>query len=105
MISAWIIIRWCLAIPWAFTCLFCTCGHVCCMISVAKRGVSISVIPFVGGVSGALACLVLPIEGVWRWFWLPPLIDFSGFLILASMLSRRNAKLQQALKDNETGNA
>ena len=75
------------------------------MISVAKRGVSISVIPFVGGVSGALAFLVLPIEGVWRWFWLPPLIDLSSFLILASMLSRRNAKLQQALKDNETGNA
>ncbi len=104
MMFAWIIIRWCLAIPWVLTCVFCTCGHVCCIISVAKRNVSISVIPFIGGVSGALAILAAPIEGLWHWFWLPPLIDFSAFLILAFMLSRRKNRLRQALKDNETGN-
>ena len=33
--------------------------------------------PFLCGVAGALACLVCPWPGVWRWAWVPPLLDPS----------------------------
>lgn len=43
--------------------------------------------PFLCGVAGAVACLVCPLPGVWRWAWLPPLLDPSiFFLLVASVL-------------------
>ena len=86
--SAWLTILWCIAIPLGLLWLLCAAGNLCCIIGTARRGRSVSVIPFVGGVSGALAVLVCPVVGIWHWFWLPLLIDFSGFLILTSMLRR-----------------
>ncbi|MBK7400032.1 MAG: hypothetical protein IPJ34_28215 [Myxococcales bacterium] len=37
----------------------------------------VSFVPFLGGVAGALACVVAPVHGVARWAWLPLLVDFG----------------------------
>jgi hypothetical protein len=33
--------------------------------------------PFLCGIAGAVACLVCPWPGVWRWAWAPPVVDPS----------------------------
>ena len=38
--------------------------------------------PFLCGIAGTIACFTCPSPGVWRWAWLPPLIDPSSGLIL-----------------------
>jgi hypothetical protein len=40
--------------------------------------------PFLCGVAGAVACLTCPWPGVWRWAWVPPLLDPSITLLLAA---------------------
>jgi hypothetical protein len=43
--------------------------------------------PYLCGVAGAIACLVCPWPGVWRWAWVPPLLDPSiALLLIASVL-------------------
>jgi hypothetical protein len=39
--------------------------------------------PFLCGIAGAVACLVCPWPGVWRWAWLPLVLDPSIALLLA----------------------
>jgi hypothetical protein len=40
--------------------------------------------PFLCGIAGAVACLICPLPGVWRWAWVPPLLDPSIALLLAA---------------------
>jgi hypothetical protein len=40
--------------------------------------------PFLCGIAGAVALLVCPRPGAWRWAWLPPLLDPSILLFLSS---------------------
>src|SRR5262245_6444782 len=40
--------------------------------------------PFLCGAAGAVACLACPWPGVWRWAWVPPLLDPSIALLLAA---------------------
>lgn len=42
--------------------------------------------PFLCGIAGAVACLVCPLPGVWRWAWIPPLIDPSITSVLVAAL-------------------
>ena len=42
--------------------------------------------PFLCGIAGAIACLVCPWPGVWRWAWVPPLLDPSIALLLTSAM-------------------
>ena len=39
--------------------------------------------PFLCGIAGAVACLLCPWPGVWRWAWVPPLLDLSIVLLMA----------------------
>jgi hypothetical protein len=39
--------------------------------------------PFLCGIAGAVACLVCPWPGAWRWAWVPPLLDPSIVLLPA----------------------
>ena len=94
--SEWILIRWCIAIPLALLWLLCFLGHVSSIITVISRGVSTSVIPFIGGAAGAFAVLICPAVGIRHWFWLPLLLDIGAFTILASILSHRGTKRREA---------
>lgn len=49
----------------------------------------VSAIPFIGGISGAIGLSLLPIYNVWRYAWIPAVIDW-GFipLLLVSLVSR-----------------
>ena len=40
--------------------------------------------PFLCGIAGAVACVICPWPGVWRWAWVPPLLDPSIALLLAA---------------------
>ena len=61
------------------------------LIAARKQG---SLVPFVGGVSGALAILLWPAPVVHLWFWIPLVIDLGSFpivfLALAEAIRRRN---------------
>ena len=49
--------------------------------------------PFLCGVAGAVACLVCPWPGVWRWAWVPPLLDLSMLLLLGCCVLHVVARL------------
>lgn len=51
----------------------------------------VSLVPFVGGVAGALGCLVAPVPNVARWGWLPLLVDLGcvPLLLLAAVAVAR----------------
>lgn len=103
--SIWLTIRSCIGIALGLLSLLCGVGQIGSIIRVFRRGESISVIPFIGGVSGALAVLILPITGIRRWFWLPLFLDWGAFALLTVMLSRRNTKRAETPKPTATGDA
>ena len=49
--------------------------------------------PFVCGIAGAIACLICPWPGVWRWAWIPPLADPSIGLLLVCCVMNMIARL------------
>ena len=45
-----------------------------------------SLIPFVGGLSGAIGVMLLPVDAVWRFWWIPPVADIGCAALLASIV-------------------
>jgi hypothetical protein len=59
------------------------------LIHSAITGKNTSMMPPIGGLSGALACCILPATaGLHRYWWLPMVVDpgFAGVLITAVLL-------------------
>jgi hypothetical protein len=54
-------------------------------IALTRRG---SLLPLVGGISGALAILLWPAPGARMWFWVPLLVDLGSLPILSMTLVR-----------------
>jgi hypothetical protein len=52
-----------------------------------------SLVPLLGGVSGALALRTCPLEGAWHWAWLPLLLDpgcsWTALLVARAALSTK----------------
>jgi hypothetical protein len=50
-----------------------------------KSGGHFSLVLIIGGVIGAAGVLALPIEGTWRWAWVPAVLDLGSLpaLVLA----------------------
>ena len=49
-----------------------------------------SAVPLIGGIAGALGCVILPTEGSWRFFWIPLLIDWGSLpVILVSLVTSK----------------
>jgi hypothetical protein len=52
-------------------------------------------IPLFGGVCGAAGVLVLPLDGAWRFFWLPLVLDWGsipGLVHAGVLMLRRRAR-------------
>lgn len=54
----------------------------CGVIRWLRTGASYSPVGLIGGLLGCIACVIYPLEGAWRFFWVPLLVDYSvpGFL-------------------------
>lgn len=50
------------------------------------KGRHISPVPFLGGMLGALALLVIPGKWGWRWFWIPLIADVACIPIPVSAI-------------------
>ena len=50
------------------------------------RKQSVSLIPIVGGLSGFLAMLIVPINKAWMWSWIPLFLDIGCIPSVAVML-------------------
>jgi hypothetical protein len=51
---------------------------------VRKRQAS-SVAPIFGGILAAAGIALLPIDGVWKWAWIPLLLDWGGLPVLVTV--------------------
>ena len=54
-----------------------------------------SAIPLVGGISGALGIICLPVEGSWKYLWIPLIVDWGSFpVIVVALISHlgKNSK-------------
>jgi hypothetical protein len=45
-----------------------------------------SAIPLIGGLSAALGLICLPINGSWKYFWVPLLIDWGSIPVIIASL-------------------
>lgn len=48
-----------------------------------------SVAPVVGGIFAAAGIALLPLPGLWKWAWVPLLVDWGGLPFLITALFRR----------------
>ena len=46
--------------------------------SVVQKGHAPAVAPIFGGILAAAGIALLPVEGIWKWAWLPLLLDWGG---------------------------
>ena len=52
-------------------------GNWVTLIGIIVTKGSSSFIPFIGGVLAAIGMLILPIEDIWKWAWIPLVADFG----------------------------
>jgi hypothetical protein len=60
--------------------------------TVVRDGDGPSAAPIVGGLFAAAGVALLPIDGVWKWAWVPLLIDWGGLPLLFFALFRQLRK-------------
>jgi hypothetical protein len=60
----------------------------CGVLYAVSRGRNYSPIPLVGGIVGCAALLLCPASGIWRFAWVPLVLDYSvpGLLYAAFVL-------------------
>lgn len=51
-------------------------------LTVVRKGEASSAAPIFGGIIAAAGVALLPLEGSWKWAWLPPLLDWGGLPML-----------------------
>lgn len=51
-----------------------------------------SAVPLVGGVAGMIGLICLPVEGLWKYCWVPLLIDWGSFPVMVVALTTRKRK-------------
>jgi len=50
-----------------------------------------SVLPLFGGILAAIGIAILPMEGSWKWVWLPLALDWGGVpMLLVSLVDKRD---------------
>lgn len=82
------IATWCLGGFW----LLCAVGNVASLVRIAFTGGSTSLIPFMGGVAGVIACLICPLPGSWRYAPLPFVLDIGSALTLVLLVVDRSKR-------------
>jgi hypothetical protein len=73
----WDVIRWIVFAPLAVFFAFLFLGNWYIVLAYRKRKTHVSWIPLLGGLSGAAALLVMPIEGAWRYGWVPLVVEWG----------------------------
>lgn len=54
-----------------------------------------SAIPFVGGIAGTLGLICIPVSGLWRFCWLPILIDWGSVpVVVVALISKIRRSLR-----------
>ena len=59
------------------------------VIQACRRMGSTSLTLILGGIAGALALFVAPVDGLWQWFWVPMLLDPGCLPALVMILHQR----------------
>jgi hypothetical protein len=58
--------------------------------TVVRKEESSSVLPIFGGLLAAIGIAILPVEGIWKWAWIPLLLDWGGLpFYFVAMFGRR----------------
>jgi hypothetical protein len=73
---------------------------VCANYSVLLRRSGL-IVPFVGGLAGAVAVALWPAAGLWKWCWIPLVIDYGSLpsLFIVFFRPRPRPALDQQTKD------
>lgn len=61
--------------------------------TVVRKDSAPSVAPIFGGVLAAVGLALLPVEGIWKWAWIPLLLDWGGLsMLVAAWVNNREQK-------------
>ncbi|MDA7521686.1 hypothetical protein N8606_01760 [Akkermansiaceae bacterium] len=89
------IIRWILGGAAVVFGAFVSVGNWITLIGVLVTKGSSSFVPLVGGVLAAIGLLILPIDCIWKWAWVPLVTDFGTIPLwtwagIASLFNKAN---------------
>ena len=71
------IIRWAAASFLALLGTFLVIGNLACLIGACRSRSNTSFLLFIGGLSLAASFLTFPIDGLWRYTWVPFVVDIT----------------------------
>ena len=64
---------------------------------VVKNDDAPAVAPLFGGVFAAAGMVMLPVEGIWKWAWIPLLLDWGGLpMFVAAWFNNRKQKKRRS---------
>ncbi len=71
-------LRWLMGLTLAAGFLLFTGANAFLAVRRLERNGGLIAIPLIGGVAGALACFVLPYDGLEAWWWAPLIVDVGS---------------------------
>lgn len=58
---------------------------------VIRKDHASSVIPIFGGILAGIGIALLPVAGIWKWAWIPLLVDWGGVGMIYSVWKERRS--------------
>jgi len=54
--------------------------------TVLRKEESSSVVPIAGGVIASIGVAIIPLDGIWKWAWIPLMLDWGGLPFYLAVL-------------------
>lgn len=82
-------VQWIAGVALAIAFLVFAVSNGIAVVTYLRRRQHVSAIPLFGGLAGLGACLLLPVEGVRSYWWLPLIIDYGSLPLFVYFFASR----------------
>ena len=55
-------------------------------VTVVLKNKASSAVPIIGGVAASIGVAIIPAEGIWKWSWIPLILDWGGLPYYLSVM-------------------
>jgi hypothetical protein len=90
-------IKWLISLVLLFLAAFLMCVNAASVIRWRHSKTKSSMIPFIGGMLGAVGLRIIPVIGVSKWWWISFFLDFGSIPILAALVWHKYLKREEKL--------
>ncbi len=93
-------ISWVSGIVLALVFVILATGNALAVVSYFQNRRHVSAIPLFGGIAGTLACLLLPVEGLRPFWWVPLVVDYGSVPLFVGFFVMR---IREAVRGDHGG--